>query len=201
MKNTLIIALLFAVTTLFSCNETATTKTDKPANATESSDKKSDELYFDFAVDGKEMSIAADDISSTYSENPKGNVFKIFAGKDGEVSVLLTIPGDMSKPSRTPSGSTNYDLEITQGSVSLQNFPEKNYTTNSFNTTYPEMSQPIADAVVVTSSELVGDKGRIITGTFSAKTFGSHSGTDPKDTDHTVTGKFRIMHEFRGIKF
>lgn len=200
MKNVFVLALLLTATILFSCNNTTSSKTNE-AGKTENAENKSDELYFDFTVDGKEMHIKSEDILTTYQPNSKGDIFKIFAGKDGEITVLITIPADMSKPSNTPSGSTNFDMEITQGSVSLQNYPEKNYTTNSFNTTYPEMSQPVADAVVVTSSELEGDKGRIITGTFNAKTFGSHSGTDPKDIDHVVKGRFRILHEFNGTKF
>lgn len=172
----------------------------KTANATSASatsgDKSSGDLYFDYTIDGKPMQIAAADISASYYVTGNKKVFKIFAGKEGEPNVLLVIPHDMTQPSSTPNGSKDFDQEITQGSVSLQNYPEKNYTTNSFNTTYDEMSVVVPDAVVILSSEKEGNKARVITGTFNATTYGEKDGKDPKDTNHKVSGKFRIRHEF-----
>ena len=196
-----IIVSFFTATALLAmgCNNDPVGSATDSATATKASSGK--DFYFTFSVDGKEMEINPDDILTTYQSNTKGDVFKIFAGKDGETTVLLTIPADMSGPSTTPSGSPDFDRNITQGSVSLQNYPEKNYTTNSFNTTYPEMSVEVPDAVVITSSERDGDEGRVITGTFNAKTFATKDSDDPKDKDRQVKGKFRIRHEFNGTKF
>ncbi|RYY56831.1 MAG: hypothetical protein EOO09_04985 [Chitinophagaceae bacterium] len=199
MKRTFLTAITFICLLLTACN-------NDPANAgknntAQTASASTGDFYFDFSVDGKEFHIPADDVLTSYRPDSKGNVMKIFAGKDGETSLVLTIPGDLSKPSSTPSGSPDFALDITQGSVSLQNFPEKNYTTNSFNTTYPEMAVQVPDAVVITSSEAVGDKGRILTGTIKVKTFAEHGSTDSKDKDRNVTGRFRVMHEFKGEKF
>ncbi|MEO7311339.1 MAG: hypothetical protein ABIX01_13135 [Chitinophagaceae bacterium] len=204
MKNSIVISLAIATTFLTGCGSGSTggdTKTSGNNSTTETSSPKSDALYFDFTVDGKEMHIAADDISSSYDATKKDTTFKIFAGKAGDPTLLIIIPHNVAGPSSTPNGSPDFAMNITQGSVSLQNYPEKNYTTNSFNTVYPEMSVPTPGAVVVTNSELAGDEGRFITGTINVKTYGEKSHTDPKDTDHTITGKFRIKHEFKGNKF
>ncbi|MCP9752774.1 hypothetical protein [Ferruginibacter sp. HRS2-29] len=188
--------LCFAVVaSLISCSGNDKKTTD-PAGATTSGERSSGDLYFDYTVDGKPMQIAAADISASYYVTGDKKVFKIFAGKEGEPNVLLVIPHDMTQPSSTPNGSKDYDQQITQGSVSLQNYPEKNYTTNSFNTTYDEMSVVIPDAVVIISSEKEADKARIITGTFNATTYGEKDSKDPKNTNHKVSGKFRIRHEF-----
>lgn len=169
-----------------------------PATSTENKAASFTDYYFDFTADGKEFQIAADDVSATLSNVNGHPAFKIFAGADDKTGIMLTIPKNMKSPSSTPSGSANLDESISQGSVSLLNYPQKNYTTNSFNTVYPEMSKPVADAVVITSIEADGKDAKIITGTFNVKTFGTHSNnnTDAKDTDHTVKGKFRIRHEF-----
>jgi len=201
MRKALTITTVLAATFLFGCNSATTDNKSTTSTNTETSSAQSNDLYFDFTVDGKEMHIAAEDISSTYDATNKDTTFKIFAGKDGEPTVMLVIPHNVAGPSTTPNGSPDYAMNITQGSVSLQNYPEKNYTTNSFNTVYPEMSVPTPNAVVITNSELAGDEGRIITGTINVKTYGEKSHTDLKDTDHTITGKFRIKHEFRGLKF
>jgi len=157
-------------------------------------------LYFDFTVDGKEMHVAEDDVLTTYDEISGNKIFKIFAGKDGETSLVVTIPQDMTKASTTPSGSTDYDDNITQGSVSLQNYPEKNYTSNSFDTNSAETSVPVADAVVVTSSEKTTGEERVIIGTINVKTFGGdNSSNDPNVKDHVITGKFKVTHDFSGF--
>ena len=195
MKKIIPAALVIVSIMLWACNSGSSASESNSSSTTAAGSKESNELYFDFTVDGKEMHIKPADVTGSYYVTAKSKTFKIFAGNEG-TQVLLTIPHDMTQPSSTPSGSTNYDEEITQGSVSLQDYPEKGYTSNSFNTTYPEMSVPVPDAVVITSTVAEGDKARIITGTFNAKTFGSHSGTDPKDVDHVVKGKFRIRHEF-----
>lgn len=194
-------AMLLAASILLSCGNGSSDSTTRATKTTETTSPKSDDLYFDFTVDGKEMHVAADDISSTYDATNKDTTFKIFAGKEGAPTLLLIIPHNVANPSSTPNGSPDYAMNINQGSVSLQNYPEKNYTTNSFNTVYPEMSVPTPGAVIVTSSELMGDEGRIITGTINTTTYGEKSHTDPKSTDHKIAGKFRIKHEFHGLKF
>ncbi len=145
------------------------------------------------------MHVDAADIMSTYRANNTDTVFTIHAGKEDGTTLLLTVPHDMTKPSTTPSGSPDYKMNITQGSASLQNYPEKNYTSNSFNSTYPEKSPVITDAIVVTTTEAQGEEGRIITGTFNIKTYSDNKETDPKQTDHVIKGKFRIKHEFSSI--
>ncbi len=201
MKNSIILSILLAVICLLSCNNTTkntdTSETNITNNAT---------FYFDFSIDGKQFSINEEDILTTYNEIPKGKevfkkVFKIMAGNYGETSLVLTIPNDMTKPSSTPSGSANLDDEISQGSVSLQGYPEKGYTFNNFEMTYPERAIVVPDAIIVTSTERVSD-GRIITGTFKTKVFGGdNSKNDPNIKDRIIAGKFRVKHTFRDIKF
>jgi hypothetical protein len=188
-----ILVILFTATTLFACNNTTGDKT------TDSKTTNSGELYFDYTIDSKEMHVDAADISSTYRANNTDTVFTIHAGKEDGTTLLLTIPHDMTKPSTTPSGSPDPKMNISQGSASLQNYPEKNYTSNSFNGTYPEQSPVITDAIVVTTTEAQGEEGRIITGTFNIKTYSDNKETDPKQTDHVIKGKFRIKHEFSSI--
>ena len=78
------------------------------------------------AVDDNILDILALNISI------KKSVFKIMAGEYGKINILLATTESVTKPSSTPSGSTNFEDEIKQGSVSLQNYPVKNYTSNSY---------------------------------------------------------------------
>jgi len=181
---------LFAIF-LMSCNNKKTTA----SATTNSAAAPPGDFYFDFTVDGKPMQINADDITSSYYPGSKTNTFKIFAGKEGEPTLMLVIPHDMTAPSVTPSGSPDYDMEITQGSASLQNYPEKNFTSNSYSTTYTEKTPLISDAITITSTDKDGEDGRIIAGTFNTKTYDVNS-TDPKYASHTIVGKFRIKHTF-----
>lgn len=205
MKKTFNVFLVFGLFLLVGCNNTAvnpngqqntnTSNNGQTNNVAQTTNK---DLYFDFTVDGKEMHVDDADILTTYDEISGNSTFKIFAGKDGETSLLVTIPENMSGPSSTPNGSTDYDDNITQGSVSLLNFPAKNYTTNSFDTTYPET--PVDGAVVVTSVEKGAGENRIITGTINVKTLGGGNiGKDPNVKDHVITGKFRVEHDFKGF--
>jgi len=196
-----ILVSILVATTLLACNNTTGNKTtdSKSSDSENSGLSNSGDLYFDYTLDGKEMHVDANDIMSTYRANNTEKVFSIHAGKDGGTTLLLTIPQDMTMPSTTPSGSSDYKMSITQGSASLQNYPEKNYTSNSFNSTYPEKSPVIPDAVVITSTEKQGEDARIITGTFNTKTYGENKESDPKQTDHIIKGKFRIKHEFSSI--
>jgi hypothetical protein len=198
-RSVLVPAMLLA--TVFSCNNTSNTQTG--ATATAQNDAPAGKaLYFDYSIDGKEMHVLAEDILTSYNVTSADTVFKIFAGKDGGITLLLTIPRNMAKPSTTPSGSPDFKYNITQGSVSLQNYPDKNFTSNNFNTTYPATAIPVPDAIVVTSSETDGTEGRIITGTINTKTFGDEDpAKEPSPKDHIIKGKFRIKHPFNGYKF
>ena len=155
---------------------------------------------------GKELersstNIKPDDVSTSYNNALKKPTFKILAGNYGEISVVLTTTADMTKPSSTPSGSTDYDEQITQGSISLQNYPEKNYVFNSFDTGSVATSTPVSNAFVITKNEKVAD-GRIFTGTFEVKVFGGdNKKNDPNIKDRIVKGKFRVKHTFSDMKF
>ncbi|MCC7030040.1 MAG: hypothetical protein IT257_07025 [Chitinophagaceae bacterium] len=200
MKNKFLIIFLLILTFFICCESSNSNVSASPEPA-----KAGAQYYFDFSVDGKELHIKPEDVTASYRQNGGIDVLKIFAGKEGEPTIVLTIPADPRKPSSTPNGSaTEYNMEISQGSVSLQNYPEKNYTSNSFNTTYPEMSVVTPDAVLITASEPEASVARIITGSFNTTTYGSKDSKDPKDSNHKVSGKFKIRHEFssyNGDKF
>ena len=152
-------------------------------------------FYFDYILDGKEMHVNADEIVSTYYPD-KNKTFTVYAGKDDSVLVLLTVGRDIRKPSVTPSGSANPKMNIPMGSVSLQDYPEKNNESHSYNSTSPEGTPVIADAIVITGSQKEGDTARIITGSFHAKTYRGSKETGDEYTEHVIKGKFRIRHEF-----
>lgn len=197
MKNSLILSIILAIICLISCNNSGS-----KTNTNENETTQKEDLYFTFTIDGKEeVSIPAEEISTSYNVALKKPVFKIFAGEYGEINLLLATTEDLTKPSRTPSGSKNFEDEITQGSVSLQNYPEKNYTSNSFNTNFPESSIPVPDAIVITESKRFGDTHRIITGKINVKVFCGDATNDPKVKDHVIVGKFRVKHEFSDVKF
>ncbi len=197
MKNSLILSIILAIICLISCNNSGS-----KTNTNENETTQKEDLYFTFTIDGKEeVSIPAEEISTSYNIALKKPVFKIFAGEYGEINLLLATTEDLTKPSRTPSGSTNLANEIKQGSVSLQNYPEKNYTSNSFNTNFPESSKPVPDAIVITKSKHFGDSHRIITGKINVKVFGGDATNDPKVKDHVIVGKFSVKHKFGDVKF
>lgn len=198
MKKTIILILSLTLSTFYSCNS----KTEKSTNTSETTQEVSqDDFYFTFTIDGKEISIKPEDVSTSYNTALPKLTFKIMAGNYGKISVVLTTTADMTKPSSTPSGSTNYDEQITQGSVSLQNYPEKNYVFNSFDKGSPATSTPVPNAIVITKTEKISD-GRIITGTFDVKVFGGdNKKNDPNIKDRLVVGKFRVKHTFSDVKF
>ncbi len=192
MKNSFILIITFTIIGFLSCN----------ISGTESKSANSEDLYFTFTIDGKEVvNIPASEISTSYNIALKKPVFKVFAGEYGKINLMLATTEDVTKTSSTPSGSKNFDDEITQGSVSLQNYPEKNYTCNSFNTNFPESSIPVPDAIIITGSKRFGDSHRIITGKINVKVFGGDATNDPKVKDHVVVGKFSVKHEFSDVKF
>jgi hypothetical protein len=195
-----VLFVTMTVISLLACNNTA--------NKSESESQAStipptvEKFYFEFVLDGKTISINPSDITTSYNVTSKDTVFKILAGAYGSITLVVTVPHDMSRPSSTPSGSANYDLQITQGSVSLQNYPEKNLTFNSFDTGEPASAIEVLDAVVITSSEKIGKEYRIIAGTIRVKLFGGDNKlNDPAIKDRDITGKFRIQHFFNGYVF
>ena len=189
MKKIGTIAIAITVTSLLSCNNNDSTKT----NTEKSSNTKSNDLYFDYTIDGKEMHADAADISSTYTESTDTSLL-IFAGAEGATTVSLAIPHLISKPSTTPSGSGTIS-KINRGSIALNNYPEKGYVSSSYDGSYPEKTPITPDAIVITSTEKQGEEATIITGTFNTKTYSDNKETDPKNTDHIVKGKFRIKHK------
>ncbi len=192
MKNSIILSITVILIGFLSWNN----------SGGESKSVNNEELYFTFTIDGKEVvNIPSEEISTSYNVALKKPVFKVFAGEYGKINLLLATTEDVTKPSSTPSGSKNFDDEITQGSVSLQNYPEKNYTSNSFNTNFPESSIPVPDAIVITESKRFSDTHRIITGKINVKVFGGDATNDPKVNDHIIVGKFRVKHEFSDVKF
>lgn len=200
MKKQLIIpTFFFILISIFSCNSSAH-KSDEKATET-ASESTGDDFYFSFTIDGKLVNIPAEEVSTTYNTALKKPVFKIMAGEYGKINLLLATTESVTGPSTTPSGSTNFEDEIKQGSVSLQNYPVKNYTSNSYNMGTPNSMIISPNAITITKSTRVGDKYRIIEGTFNAKVFGGEAGSDKNVSDHLVVGKFRLKHEFSDVKF
>jgi hypothetical protein len=200
MKKLTYLTLFFILFVFFlSCNSTVK-QTDNTSLVIENETQNQD-FYLIFTIDGEEVNIPMDEISTTYRIPSKKPVFKIMAGEYGKFNLLLIIPSDVTKPSSTPSGSPNFDDEITQGSVSLQNYPEKNYTSNSYKMGTEQSNIISSNAIVITKSERIGDTHRIIEGTVNATVFGGEPGNDPSVKDRKIVGKFRVKHEFTDLKF
>jgi hypothetical protein len=140
------------------------------------------------------MHIDAADIVSNYYPS-KHNTFTIYAGEVDSFLLSLTVSRDIRKPSITPSVAEDPNMNILTGSVSVQDYLEKNTTCNSYNSSSPEATPVIADAIVITGSENEGDTARIITGSFYAKLY-SDKENPTKYREHAIKGKFRIRHEF-----
>ncbi len=200
MKQYLFYSIIFVFTTIFSCNSSSKSDEKNTISANENLVQKQ-EFYFIFNIDGKEYSIPTEEVSTTYNDALKKPVFKIMAGEYGKINVLLATTESVVGPSSTPSGSANFEDEIKQGSVSLQNFPVKNYTSNSYNMGTPNSMVISPNAIIITKSKRVGDEYRIIEGTFNTTVFGGEAGTDKNVSDHKISGKFRLKHEFTGVKF
>jgi len=185
--------LLFAFS---SCNKSESKKTANENLNTESTD----DFYFNYSIDGKNFKVSEEDILTTYNEfSPTQKEFKIFAGKDQERSLVLTIISDMSKPSSTPNGSAEPGNVLSQGSVSLQNFPAKSFTFNSYDSSLTPAPEVIPNAINITKSEPFNDKGRIITGTIDAIVRGGdNKQNDPNIKDYVIKGNFRVKHLFGG---
>jgi hypothetical protein len=200
MKKHLLFSALFILATIFSCNSSSKNTSQNKEKATDNSSQKQ-EFYFEFTIDGKAYSIPVEEVSTTYNDALKKPVFKIMAGEYGKINVLLATTESVTGPSSTPSGSENFDDEIKQGSVSLQNFPEKNYTSNSYNMGTPASMVITPNAITITKSTRYGDTHRVIEGTFNTKVYGGEAGTDKNVADRHLAGSFRLKHEFTSVKF
>jgi hypothetical protein len=200
MKKQLLFSAIFLLSAIFSCNSTTKNGNTTSENNIDDSAQKQ-EFYFTFNIDGKDYSIPAEEVSTSYNNALKKPVFKIIAGEFGEINVLLATTESVVGPSSTPSGSVNFEDEIKQGSVSLQNFPVKNYTSNSYNMSTPNSMVITPNAITITKSTRFKDEYRIIEGTFNTTVFGGEAGTDKNVADHKISGKFRLKHEFSGVKF
>lgn len=190
MKKIGTIAIAITVTSLLSCNNNDSTK----ISTEKSSNTKSNDLYFDYTIDGKEMHFDTDDILTSYTESTDTSLI-IFAGKEGGSQLPLVIPHLISKPSTTPSGSNDPASPIKQGSINLTDYPEKGYNSSNHLFFDQKKTPIIPDAILIISSEKQGEEATILTGTFNTKTYSNNRENDPKSTDHIVKGKFRIKHK------
>lgn len=194
------ILFLIPIFLLFSCGNASSEK--EATNETEKTTSPKEDYYFEYTIDGKSFKVDADNILTSYNSYQGKTEFKIFAGTEGAEQLILTIPHDMSKSSSTASGSPEAGNSISQGSVSLQDYPEKGYTFNSYDFMVNPKPTPVPDAIVITESEKLGEEGRIITGTFNVTTIpGENSKNDPVIKPYTINGKFKIKHLFKGEKF
>ena len=196
MKTPLILMVSLLLLAVSSCNKNDSKVSEKESIKTENND----DLYFNYSIDGKNFKVGEDDILTTYNEfSPSQKEFKIFAGKDHERSLVLTIISDMSKPSTTPNGSHEPGNTLSQGSVSLQNYPEKGLTFNSYDFLLNPKPMIIPNAITITKSEAFEDKGRIITGSINVIVRGGENKqNDPKIKDYVIKGNFRVKHLFNG---
>lgn len=191
----LAIAICMAMLIACKSNTAPTAENSSPTEMSSPSTTSSDE-YFTFAIDGKEMSIAAADISTSFSSFD--STFKVFAGADKKLSIVLTIPALTNCPCSVPAGSAEAGNQLDQGSVALQNYPQTGYGFNSWSNSMHDA--PPAEAIKITDLGTVKDGYRFITGEFHAKVLKTESNGDkPDNKDYEITnGKFRVKHDTHG---
>lgn len=201
MKSTLSVVVLLSLCILFGCNSKNAADSDNSTN--QSANAAQEGLYFEYSIDGKEFSLDTTDILTSYNEfSATDREFKVFAGKESGPNLVLTLTADLSKPSSTANGAAEAGDKLSQGSVSLQNYPSKGFTFNSYDYLLNPKPTVIPDAIVVTKSEKVGEVARILTGTINVIVRGGENKqNDPAIKDYVIKGKFRIKHEFKGLKF
>ncbi len=197
MKHVILTTLL--ALSLSSCGSNANPGSGTAApSATDAGGSGSDGEYFSFSIDGKEMKIPAADVSTSYHDVDSS--LKILAGPDGGLSINLTIPHIQKCPCTVPAGSAVASDLLAQGSVSLQNYPQKPY---AFNSWYLSMHEaPPGDAIRITDAGTPKDGYRYISGTFQAKVLKTESnGAAPDNKDYQITnGRFRVKHDLHGSK-
>jgi len=193
-----LLTVVLSATVFTACNNTGTdAKTGDSTTSPVSgkSETSTGDAYFTFTVDGKNLSIPAADVSSSF--NPYDSSFKINAGQYQELGVVLTIPNFPACPCSVAAGGP-VGTSLDQGSVSLQNYPEKKLTFNSW---YNGLKgTPPADAIKITDLGTLKDGYRYITGEFHVKVLKTESnGTSAANKDYEITnGKFRVKHDTHG---
>jgi len=176
---------------IMSCgNEGSAGSKDSTSNSA-SNAKPEDGFYFKYTVDGKEFSVAEADVSSSY--NSSDSTLKIFSGKDGETSLMVIIPHVATCPCKVPAGSVEPGSLLSQGSVSLQNYPEKGRTWNNFDFFHHAAPSPATDAVNITSNEKAANGEHVITGNIN--TVGLKGSNDPNGKDVVIKGSFKVKAE------
>lgn len=155
---------------------------------------------FEFTIDGKKFSFSNEDISTSYRDFGNGqHEFKIYGGEGyGKLGLTLTVIADMNKPSSTPNGDPKPAHPLFQGSVSLQNYPEKSFTFNNYDGFQNPKPTPVEGAILITSSSAeAGGKARIISGTINTVVLGGENkSNDPTIKDYAVKGTFTVRHKF-----
>lgn len=190
--------MLIAVTLLVVACKDKSTSGENSKTTVEDKAESGDE-YFTYTAEGKNFSVAPEDISTSYRNTDSS--FRIFAGKDQETSLTLTIPNIFQCPCSVASGSLVPGDDLSQGSVSFQHYPAKGYTFNNYYIGEDVRSQPVADAIKITSVGSEKDGYRYITGEINTTVLKSRNeSTDPADKDYKITGKFRIRHDTHGTK-
>lgn len=151
--------------------------------------------YFSFVIDGRRIEIDRDDVLTSFW--PDGT-FKVYAGADGSVSLALTVPNAAACPCTVAAGSIEPGDPISQGSVSLQNFPEPGNTLNNW---YLGLDgTPPSAAVSIVDIGHVEAGIRYITGTFNTTVLKTESNGDgPGNRDYAISeGRFRVRHQLDG---
>ena len=147
------------------------------------------DAYFRFAIDGKAMQIPISDIITPAKYDGS---FQVFAGPDRQMSIVLTVPNIAQCPCVVPAGSNDTSSTISQGSVSLQHFPNPG---NGLNNWYSGLDGvPPARAVEITKIEKQSDGSRWVTGLFSTTVLKTQSNGDgPENHDYVISdGQFRL---------
>jgi hypothetical protein len=156
-----------------------------------------DAEYFTFAIDGKPMQIAPEEIST--SMRPSGELL-ILAGAYRELSITLTIPDIAHCPCVVAAGATDPASPIGQGSVSLQGYPTP---ANGLNSWYVgQLGTPAENAIAITDLGTREKVGRYLSGTFHTTVLKTESNGDgPENRDYVITeGRFRVLHEIVGTE-
>ena len=108
------------------------------------------------------------------------------------MSVILTVPNVAACPCVVPAGSSDTSSPISQGSVSLQHFPNPG---NGLNNWYSGLEgTPPARAVEITKIEKLTDGSHWVTGLFSTTVLKTQSNGDgPENRDYVISdGQFRL---------
>lgn len=164
-------------------------------NATAAPASAAAEEYFSFVVDGRRIDIDPDDVLTSFWTD---GTFKVYAGAEGSASLALTVPNVAACPCAVAAGSIEPGDPISQGSVSLQNFPESGNTLNNW---YLGLDgTPPGAAVTVVDIGHVEAGVRYIAGTFSTTVLKTDSNGDgPGNRDYAISeGRFRVRHQLDG---